>query len=521
MLKRPILYPFLFVFFVILNPLINNLGEIAPSQGLRPLIVLLVVTALINIIFYWLFTKWHYASYLTFLTLLFVFLYAHLARLLKVWLTFDAIENRLTMLIVWGGLLLILGIKNNWERFGGERTTNALNIYLGITLLVGIISALPAIYKTFATPDSQYQPPASFEGAIKLNCSNSPDIYYIILDAYGRADVLKVLYGVDNSSFIDMLESKGFYIASKGHSNYLQSIFSIPSVLNFSYLESEPEGANAVQYFTNQTTNNQLMRVLKQCGYQTIAFETGFTFTEHSQVDLYLSSGSPLNHFENLLLADSPLEWLPEALYQKPLAHSYEGHRQRILYTFDQLATFIPGLPGPKMVFAHILSPHPPFVFDADGNTREPPRSYSIHDGNDYRGDWEEYRRGYAEQLGFVNGMLEETLDAIFRKSASAPIIIIQGDHGPGAFLDWDTPDKTCLWERSAIFNAYYLPGLEPNVLTPDISPVNSFRIVLNEFFDAELELLPDKTYFTSHRLTRQIIDVTEQRDSSLNCPQN
>jgi hypothetical protein len=171
------------------------------------------------------------------------------------------------------------------------------------------------------------------------------------------------------------------------------------------------------------------------------------------------------------------------------------------------------------MVFAHIISPHPPFVFDAQGNAVQPPRSYSIGDGDDYRGDWEEYRQGYAGQVQFVNRMLEKTVDAILSKSSTPPVILIQGDHGPGGFLDWDSPEQTCLWERAAIFNAYYLPGAEANVLSADISPVNSFRIVLKIYFDANLELLPDRTYFTSHRLTRQIIDITGQRDSTLNCP--
>ena len=172
------------------------------------------------------------------------------------------------------------------------------------------------------------------------------------------------------------------------------------------------------------------------------------------------------------------------------------------------------------MVFAHIVSPHPPFVFDMQGNPIQPERSYSIGDGDDYGGDWEEYRRGYAGQVQFVNRMLEETVDAILRKSSGPPIIIIQGDHGPGAFLDLSTPEQTCLLERSSIFNAYYLPGVNTSVLTPDMTPVNSFRIVLNVYFNANLGLLPDKTYFTSHRLTRQVIDITDQRASKKNCPQ-
>ena len=321
---------------------------------------------------------------------------------------------------------------------------------------------------------------------------------------------------MDNSAFIETLESKDFYVAERSHSNYLQSIFSIPSGLNFSYLESEPEDADAARHFTSLTSDNRLMRTLKGCGYQTIAFETGFTFTNHPTVDVYLSSGSPITNFESLLLADSPMDWLLEAIYKKPAAYSYEGHRERVLFTFEELKS-IPRMPGPKVVFAHIISPHPPFVFDAQGNPIEPSHSYSINDGDDYRGDWEEYRQGYAGQVEFVNGMLEETLDAILRKSSEPPVIIIQGDHGPGAFLDWDTPEKTCLWERSSIFNTYYLPGIDTNLLTPEMAPVNSFRVVLNEYFDTDLEYLPDKTYFTSHRLIRQIIDLTEQRDLTLN----
>ena len=512
-------YPFLFAIYVILNPLFTNLGEIDLSQAARPLTVLLLAALAILLVCYFAFKDWHYAGYLTFLVLTFFSLYGHIARVLQDWSGLDVDANRPLLLTVWAILLLVLSFKKIWLLFGGKRVTHALNIYVSVLLVLGIVSGLPNIPKAFTSPVAQSKPPASFENTIKLDCSNTPDIYYIILDAYGRTDVLQSLYGVDNTAFIKTLESKGFYVAAQSHSNYIQSIFSIPSGLNFSYLESEPEGADAVKYFTNLTTNNQLMHALKQCGYRTIAFETGFSFTEDTQVDLYLSSGPPFNNFESLVLADSPLDWLPEAIYQKPAAHSYEGHRERVLFTFEQLRS-IPKMPGPKMVFAHIISPHPPFIFDAQGNPIQPDRSYSISDGDDYRGTWEEYRQGYARQVQFLDRMLEDTVDAILRKSSRPPVIIIQGDHGPGAFLDWSTPEQTCLWERSSIFNAYYLPGVDTSALTPDMTPVNSFRVVLNAYFNANLVLLPDKTYFTSHRLIRQIIDITNQYASKKNCLQ-
>jgi hypothetical protein len=55
-------------------------------------------------------------------------------------------------------------------------------------------------------------------------------------------------------------------------------------------------------------------------------------------------------------------------------------------------------------------------------------------------------------------------------------------------------------------------------LLYPSISPLNSFRVVLNAYFGADLPLLTDATYFTSHRLEDQVIDITAERSSRANC---
>ena len=88
-------------------------------------------------------------------------------------------------------------------------------------------------------------------------------------------------------------------------------------------------------------------------------------------------------------------------------------------------------------------------------------------------------------------------IDQILSKSDPAPIIIIQGDHGPGAFLVWDSPYKTDLEERFGILNAYYFPGGDEGWLYPSITPVNNFRIVFNRYFHANYEILEDDSYFS------------------------
>jgi hypothetical protein len=65
----------------------------------------------------------------------------------------------------------------------------------------------------------------------------TPDIYYIILDGYGRADMLQALYGFDNSMFVNALEQRGFVVASESQSNYHRTLLSLSSSLNMQYLD--------------------------------------------------------------------------------------------------------------------------------------------------------------------------------------------------------------------------------------------------------------------------------------------
>ena len=65
----------------------------------------------------------------------------------------------------------------------------------------------------------------------------TPDIYYIILDGYGRADMLQIIHGFDNSMFMESLEQRGFVVASESQSNYARTLLSLSSSLNMQYLD--------------------------------------------------------------------------------------------------------------------------------------------------------------------------------------------------------------------------------------------------------------------------------------------
>ena len=82
----------------------------------------------------------------------------------------------------------------------------------------------------------------------------------------------------------------------------------------------------------------------------------------------------------------------------------------------------------------------------------------------------------------------------------------------------WDSPEKTCLWERTPILNAYYLPGQAASHLYESISPVNTFRLILNQYFGGQYPLLKDISYFSVYKTPFDYTVIPNKRPG---CPSN
>ncbi|GAF78430.1 unnamed protein product, partial [marine sediment metagenome] len=185
--------------------------------------------------------------------------------------------------------------------------------------------------------------------------------------------------------------------------------------------------------------------------------------------------------------------------------------RKRVLETFSKL-TEIHRVKGPKFVFAHILSPHWPFVFGANGEMvpkYNTPLNYLQWIHKDL----------YVNQLIFINKKVKTLVDEIISKSKIPPIIILQADHGPYSILGenyWyfnkdEIGNEIGLRESFGILNAFYLPQVGNNLLYDSITPVNTFRVIFNNYFDTDYELLTDKTYFTHYKQPYIFINVTDK----------
>jgi len=350
-----------------------------------------------------------------------------------------------------------------------------------------------------------------------------PDIYYIILDGYARADILEELYRYDNGEFLDYLKGRGFCVADKSKSNYCQTALSLASSLNLQYLQGLTNRIHAKSRNTsllrNLIRNSGIVRFLKEYGYQFVALSSGYSFTEISKADIYMSPSQALSESQNLLINTTPLRALLDKL---PMRSQYDLHRERLLYIFDHLPC-VKKMDSPVFVFAHILAPHPPFVFGEYGEPARCDGEFSYNDGSHYTRETgrEEYKRNYVRQLVFINKKTKEAIDGILAASSVPPVIVLQSDHGPGSMLEWDDPKRTNLEERMSILNAYHLPDDGHDFLYDEITPVNTFRIICNHYFGTSYDLLKDASYFSNHQHPYRFLEVTDQTCSKTDpvCP--
>jgi len=530
-MNRPILlHPFLVAIYPVLFLTAVNLTQIGPTVIVRPLITVVVTATVLLLATKMMVKDWQRAGLLVSfgLFLFFNHNYTGLQQVAGLVLPAEMQADRPALAIslwiggLWLGCYLIV------RKLREPRTpTVFLNIFASIAIFT--LTVYIARYLIEAGQRSQVAwalPVEGLEAAPPSSAQPLPDIYYIIVDGYGRGDILQEIYQYDNEPFLDSLRRKGFFVAQDSRSNYVQTTLSLASSMNFQYLgelaQTIGKHVGDRKPLTTLIQHSQARDFLSARGYRTVAIGTGYDFTAIPEADIFIPPPQrTFTSFEDVLVRSSALAVIrrhPRVDNFFPL--SYRAHRERILYALDQLKN-MPSVSGPKFVLAHLISPHPPFIFGPHGEEIEHEVEYSISDGSEYAGPPEEYIRLYRDQLTHLNTLLEEAIDEILAKSSTPPIIILQGDHGGGALLDWASAEKTCLRERLSILNAYYLPGNDSQQLDPSITPVNSFRVILNAYFGANLSRLEDRSYFSTLARPYDFIDVTDEIEGqTCNVPQ-
>jgi hypothetical protein len=281
--------------------------------------------------------------------------------------------------------------------------------------------------------------------------------------------------------------------------------------LNLCYLDSIASkiNDNSLGPTMSLISTNAFSAILKRAGYETVAFESGYDITELQQADRYYSQSMISQQFLNLILSTTILNDIKFQIFNTTSIQA-ERHARLIRNTLIKIGEMkVQG--APKFVFAHILCPHPPFVFNSDGTLMDQEQSFEIRDGSHLSMDNAKYHLNYIKQLEYINIMVNNMLSDILKESERPKVIVLQSDHGPGAELDSESKQNTLLSERFGILNAIYFSDKNHSSLYQSISPVNTFRVVLNKYFATNLALLKDRHFYSTWNDRYKFIDVSDE----------
>ncbi len=377
--------------------------------------------------------------------------------------------------------------------------TNILNI---IALFLFIISVVNLSGFRFTPKDDFEDTLISEKIPTQNNLTVLPDIYYIALDGYANPRNLKEIYDYDNSEFISYLTKKGFYIPSDSQGNYVNTQFAFASSLNMEHItylnkilgpQAKDRTIPVLMY-----KNSKVMNFLKSKGYK--FFHDVSFCSRNPNADLH-GCGSEYGTLRKLIeptmlrIIDNKIGYLK---------------RKRVYCSFERLSQLHKSK-EPIFAFSQINIPHPPYLFDVNGN----PLMTTVKN-SDF--PWKQ-RENYLNQLTYTNKLLENLIEIILSKSDIPPIIILQADQGPATLFDlpskpdgggWDNPTEEMLKERMGIFNTYYLPNGGNELLYDTITPVNTFRVIFNFYFGMDYSMLSDDVYYSSKKAPFTFINVTD-----------
>ena len=411
------------------------------------------------------------------------------------------IINNIKLAFITVGIYIILFIIFPIFIIKTKRELNNITKIVMVSALVVIMMPIMDVGQFFIF-DYDYSAGKNIENHLDVNSVSTfddhPDVYYILPDEYAGSKSLEMFWNYDNSNFTNFLIENDFYVAQDSFSNYDRTATSIPSTMNMEYIhESNTIDATGQKEDTWQVFDN-----FRSKGYTTYFIESGLYLDfPTNNVDNKLCSPSDIfdsyfmrNIFEYSMILPPSVEFLLQ-----------EDTRDKIICPFDELDKISENDVMPKFVFTHVMAPHSPFVFDSNGGNSESIIS-SLGDVNSHK------EKSYANQLQFVNSKIKHIVQKLL-DTDNPPIIIIQSDHGWRLPHEQDEPSTQYIKYLNN-FKAYYIPNGDRNIELENTSPVNTFRVLFNTYFDDDYEILENKFYILNNAET-YYIDITNSMTDS------
>jgi hypothetical protein len=397
--------------------------------------------------------------------------------------------------------LLLLAVYSAYfiTKVSAPRFWNGAFFILSVLLIFNAVKIIPAEIAKGRMPDVII--PLEENSNVLVTDKDHPDIYFIILDEFAGFDAMRDYWnytGVDQ--FSDFLNSKGFYVIENSHGNSTDTLHLMAERLNYQEYSYDPSSHENIPIYDAAIADNSVMRFLKSNGYTTVVFDErrlGYPGIHSIKADyLYEFGSNSIPHtgmsigvlkdigfyfddFGELVVAKTMLSAYPEIYTNNNPGVSEHG--DMIYFTVNKLAN-LDEIRSPKFVYVHLLLPHFPFMFDESGNVTTIDRYWN----------WNYYIDNYKYSIQIAEKMIDGILSDA--DPERPPVIILQSDHGArnlpvpsrkGSATLENYPEKY----KTLILNAIYMPGYDTSSLPQDFDPINTFPIVFNHYFDANIPL--------------------------------
>ncbi|RZK11076.1 MAG: hypothetical protein EOO46_08090 [Flavobacterium sp.] len=333
-------------------------------------------------------------------------------------------------------------------------------------------------------PNFNQQPTISNLAVLKntqAKTSEQLNVHHIIFDGYTNSNTLRKLFNFKNP-LDSFLKKEGFYIAGKTKSNYNFTPYSLAATLNLQYLNlNEKQLARDYKNYllgAKVYQENSIFRFFEKEQYTS----SHFAIVDNTKHLDKLGTFVPKTPRYSLRYQTLERIVMNPWLWQKAIRSSKEtipspvkeSLRYYAQYNFQAQKHALAFAPEPNFRFTQFLLPHEPYAF-SKGSLDSLQLSDLMDHGN-----------GYIKQVEYANNLIVNLVSELKRNDRN--IIILQGDHG---FRNYDFSRFSPFMQNETL-NAFYFPDQNYTLLYDSISLVNTYRVVLNQYFHQNLPLIKD-----------------------------
>ena len=417
----------------------------------------------------------------------FLILFLNYGSIYNILIKWDALRiyhfNLLPVLIVFG--IYLIHVISQIRIESHRKIWLVLISVVGFMLIFSLLTIIPAEFRKYKQEQENKQRSESLNQ--DTSKTEYPDIYWLIFDEFAGFDSIRDYFNYSEvDEFVSNLESIGFDVIEGSHSSTQHTLQEIATRLNYSIVNPD---LDRVSYY-ELISNNKVMEILKDYGYTTVildeprSFSFGFPGKTKITADIHLDEVIGTEPVKMISLTNSFPMMVIKRTMLSPWTAAYElddeeitRHQKAIYYVAYELGKL--DTKSPKFVYTHLMFPHEPIIFAADGTLLDLEQLQN----------WDNYLGQYKFSISIIETTLKNILSNT--DANNPPIIILQSDHGArnnnvnGKITLPDYPPEY----NTSIMYALYAP-MCPNMPIKDgIDPVNTFPLIFNCLFDMDIPL--------------------------------